>query len=128
MKLKVLLPAEIFLTEEVTKVVAEAENGFFCLMSQHVDFTAALVPSVFSFTTPNGEDHYFAVDIGTLVKKGAEILVSTRSAFRGQELGQLKEVVIAEFKEIDEREKKARSAAARLEVDLLRRFMELRHE
>jgi len=33
MKLKVLLPAEIFLTEEVTKVVAEAENGFFCLMS-----------------------------------------------------------------------------------------------
>jgi hypothetical protein len=40
----------------------------------------------------------------------------------------LKEVVIAQFKEIDEREKKARSAAARLEVDLLRRFMELRHE
>jgi F-type H+-transporting ATPase subunit epsilon len=128
MKLKVLLPAEIFLTEEVTKVVAEAENGFFCLMSQHVDFTTALVPSVFSFTTPNGEDHYCAVDIGTLVKKGAEILVSTRSAFRGAELGQLKEVVIAQFKEIDEREKKARTASARLEVDLLRRFMELRHE
>jgi F-type H+-transporting ATPase subunit epsilon len=128
MKLKVLLPAEIFLTEEVTKVVAEAENGFFCLMSQHVDFTTALVPGVFSFTTPSGEDHYCAVDIGTLVKKGADVFVSTRSAFRGPELGQLKEVVIAQFKEIDEREKKARTAAARLEVDLLRRFMELRHE
>jgi len=50
------------------------------------------------------------VDIGTLVKKGADILVSTRSAFRGPELGQLKEVVIAQFKEIDEREKKARTA------------------
>jgi hypothetical protein len=37
-------------------------------------------------------------------------------------------VVIRQFEEIDEREKKARAAAAKLEVDLLRRFMELRHE
>jgi F-type H+-transporting ATPase subunit epsilon len=128
MQLKVLLPAEIFLTEEVIKVVAEAENGLFCLMPQHVDFAASLVPGIFTFTTQNGEDHYCAVDMGTLVKKGSEVLVSTRSAFRGRELGQLKEVVIAQFKEIDEREKKARSAAAKLEIDLLRRFMELRHE
>lgn len=128
MKLKVLLPAEVFLTEEVIKVVAEAENGLFCLMPQHVDFAAALIPGIFSYTTANGEDHYCAVDMGTLVKKGAEVLISTRSAFRGEELGQLKEVVVAQFKEIDEREKKARSAAAKLEIDLLRRFMELRHE
>ena len=128
MKLKILLPAEIFLDEEVTKVVAEAENGFFCLMPQHVDFTAALVPGVFSYSTDAEEDAYLAVDVGTLVKKGAEILVSTRNAFRGAELGHLKEVVVAQFREIDEREKKARTAAARLEVDLLRRFMELRHE
>ena len=128
MKLKILLPAEVFLDEEVTKVVAEAENGFFCLMPQHVDFTAALVPGVFSYSTDAEEDAYLAVDVGTLVKKGAEILVSTRNAFRGAELGHLKDVVVAQFREIDEREKKARTAAARLEVDLLRRFMELRHE
>ena len=128
MKLKILLPAEVFLDEEVTKVVAEAENGFFCLMPQHVDFTATLVPGVFSYSTAGGEDAYLAIDIGTLVKKGPEILVSTRNAFRGAELGHLKEVVVAQFREIDEREKKARTAAARLEVDLLRRFMELRHE
>jgi F-type H+-transporting ATPase subunit epsilon len=128
MKLKILLPAEIFLSEEVTKVVAEAENGLFCLMSQHIDFTAALVPGVFSYSTAGGEDAYLAIDIGTLVKKGSDVLVSTRNAYRGPELGHLKEVVIAQFREIDEREKKARTAAARLELDLLRRFMELRHE
>jgi F-type H+-transporting ATPase subunit epsilon len=127
MKLKILLPAEIFLSEEVTKIVAEAENGLFCLMPQHVDFTAALVPGVFSYSTVVGEDAYLAIDIGTLVKKGSDVLVSTRNAFRGPELGHLKEVVIAQFREIDEREKKARTAAARLEVDLLRRFMEIRH-
>lgn len=128
MKLKILLPAEVFLDEEVTKVVAEAENGFFCLMPLHVDFTTALVPGVFCYTTAEDEDAYLAIDIGTLVKKGSDILVSTRSAFRGPQLGHLKEVVVAQFREIDEREKKARSAAAKLEVDLLRRFMELKYE
>ena len=128
MKLKILLPAEVFLTEEVTKVVGEAENGFFCLMPQHVDFTASLAPGVFSYSTAGGEDAYLAIDIGTLVKKGSDILVSTRSAFRGPQLGHLKDIVVAQFREIDEREKKARSAAAKLEVDLLRRFMELKYE
>lgn len=128
MNLKVLLPSEVFLSAEVTKVVAEAENGFFCLMPQHVDFTAALVPSVFSYTAADGAEHYLAVDVGTLVKKGSEILVSTRNAFQSPELGHLKDVVIRQFEEIDEREKKARAAAARLEIDLLRRFMELRHD
>jgi F-type H+-transporting ATPase subunit epsilon len=128
MNLKVLLPSEVFLSAEVTKVVAEAENGFFCLMPQHVDFTAALVPSVFSYTAADGGEHYLAVDVGTLVKKGSEILVSTRNAFQSPELGHLKDVVIRQFEEIDEREKKARAAAARLEIDLLRRFMELRHD
>lgn len=128
MNLKVLLPSEVFLNAEVSKVVAEAENGFFCLMPQHVDFTAALVPSVFSYTAADGGEHYLAVDVGTLVKKGSEILVSTRNAFQSPELGHLKDVVIRQFEEIDEREKKARAAAARLEIDLLRRFMELRHD
>jgi F-type H+-transporting ATPase subunit epsilon len=127
-KLKVLLPAEILLTEDVLKVIAEAENGFFCLLPQHVDFTTALVPGVFSYTTRVGET-FLAVDGGTIIKRGSDVLVSTRNAVMGPDLGELKKVVIRQFEEIDEREKKARSAAAKLEVDLLRRFMELReHE
>lgn len=125
MNLKIMLPAEIYFNEEVTKIVAEAENGFFCLLPNHVDFTAALVPGIFSFS--NGEDEtYLAIDSGTLVKHGSEVLVSTRNAVRAPELGTLKQVVRKQYEEIDEREKRARSAAAKLEVDLLRRFMELR--
>jgi hypothetical protein len=44
----------------------------------------------------------------------------------GAEPGTLKDMVIKQFEEIDEREKKALSAAAKLEMDLLRRFMEQR--
>jgi F-type H+-transporting ATPase subunit epsilon len=128
MNLKILLPAEVFLVEEVAKVVVEGENGFFCLLSQHVDFTATLAPGVFTFTDMEGDENYLAVDTGALVKRGQEIFVSTRNAVRGPELGRLKEFVVAQYRQIDEREKKARTAAAKLEVDLLRRFMELRHE
>jgi F-type H+-transporting ATPase subunit epsilon len=106
MNLKVLLPSEVFLSAEVTKVVAEAENGFFCLMPQHVDFTAALVPSVFSYTAADGGEHYLAVDVGTLVKKGSEILVSTGTLSRGPELGHLKDVVIRQFEDDRERGEK----------------------
>ncbi len=125
MNLKILLPAEVLLSEKVSKVVAEAANGFFCLLPHHVDYTAALVPGVFIYETAE-EENYLAIDVGTLVKKGDEILVSVRNAVRGSELGKLKLEVVKQFQELDEREKKARSAAAKLEIDLLRRFIELR--
>jgi F-type H+-transporting ATPase subunit epsilon len=54
MNLKVLLPTEILIEREVTKIVAEAENGFFCILPRHVDFAAALVPGILAFTTLSG--------------------------------------------------------------------------
>lgn len=125
MNLRILLPNEILLTEEVSRIVAEAANGYFCLLPRHCDFAAALVPGILSFTA-GGKEVHLAIGGGTLIKKGPEVLVSTRNAVRGSELGTLREVVIRQFEEIDEKERKARSAAAKLEVDLLRRFLELR--
>lgn len=125
MNLKILLPAEVFLSERVSKVVAEAANGYFCLLPHHVDYTAALVPGVFMYEAEEIEN-FLVIDVGTIVKKGDEILVSVRNVVGGPELGELKAEVVKRFRELDEREKKARSAAAKLEVDLLRRFMELR--
>ncbi|MFB3925484.1 MAG: F0F1 ATP synthase subunit epsilon, partial [Syntrophales bacterium] len=100
MRLKIMLPDEIFLSEEVTKIVAEAENGFFCLLPRHVDFAAALVPGVFSYVGGEGE-MYLAIDGGTIVKRGSEVLVSTRNAVKSPELGTIKEVVVKQFEEID---------------------------
>ncbi|MCX5852843.1 MAG: F0F1 ATP synthase subunit epsilon [Deltaproteobacteria bacterium] len=126
MNLKILLPAEILIDNEVTKIVAEAENGYFCLLPHHVDFVASLIPGIFSYEAFGGRDNYLAIDGGTLVKRGQEVLVSIRNAVKGPELGTLKQVVDEQFEELDEKEKKARTAATRLEVDLLRRFLELR--
>lgn len=122
----ILLPAEVFFDREVAKVVAEAENGSFCLLPRHVDFVAALVPGLLRIFAADGTEEFYAVDEGILVKNKDDITVSTRSAVRVPDLGQARRVVEEKLKTLDDREKSARTAAARLEADLVRRFMELR--
>lgn len=126
MILKILLPAEVMLTQEVKKIIAEAENGSFCLMPNHIDFVATLAPGIFAYEPVGGGQEIMAMDVGTLVKKGSDVLVSTRNAVRAPDLGKLKEVVVKQYDILDEREKMVRSAAARLEASLIRRFMELK--
>jgi len=125
MRLKVLLPQGVLMDDEVTKVVAEAENGSFCLLPRHVDFLAALVPGLLSFASVNGAEEFLAVDEGMLVKCGAEVLVSTRNAVRGPDLGTLEQTVEQSFQRLDDQETMARSAFAKLEASFIRRFMDL---
>ena len=125
MRLKVLLPTEVLVDQAVTKVIAEAQNGFFCLLPRHIDFVAALVPGLLSFVTAEGREEFVAVDEGVLVKCGPEVLVSTQDAVWGHDLGSLRQAVEERFQVLDEREQEARSALARLEADFVRRFMEL---
>lgn len=128
MRLKVLLPSEVLVEETVEKVIAEAEDGFFCLEPRHVDFVAALVPGVLSFICEKGKEVFLAIDEGTLVKCGAEVLISTRHAVRGKELAELKKAVEEQFLRLDEAERVARSALARLEAGVLRRYTKIREE
>lgn len=125
MKLKVLLPAEVLLDEEVEKVTAEAGNGFFTLLPRHVDFVAALVPGIFLYQTTDGGEHFLALDEGILVKQGDQVYVSTARAMPGDNLDQLQDTVENELKVLDENEKKARTVMSRLEADTLRRFSRL---
>jgi F-type H+-transporting ATPase subunit epsilon len=126
MKLKIILPTEIMVDVEVTKVTAEAGNGSFCLLPRHIDFVAALVPGLLSFVKAgNGVEEFLAVDEGILVKCGPEVLVSTRKAVRGPELGQLRETVEKTFKVLTDQEKRARSALANLEANFIRRFLKM---
>lgn len=124
MRLKVLLPTEIFINEEVEKVVAEADNGYFCLLPRHVDFVSALVPGLLIYEQ-EGREVFLAIDEGILIKCGAEVLVSTRNAARGPDLGKLKETVESKFSSIDEQKKIAHSAVAKLETNFVRQFIEL---
>lgn len=125
MHLRVLLPAEVLLDERVGKIVAEAENGAFCLLPRHVDFVAALAPGLLCLYDMEGRESFAAVDEGMLVKCGREVLVSVLDAVHGIELGDLQRLVTERFLELDEHERKARAALGRLEAATLRGFRDL---
>jgi F-type H+-transporting ATPase subunit epsilon len=126
MNLKVLLPTEILVDEAVRKVTAEAANGSFCLLPKHVDFVAALVPGLLAFETEKeGQEVFVAVAEGVLVKSGQEVLVSVRNAARGGDLGEMRQIVEEKFKILDDKEKTARTAMARIEAGFVRRFLEV---
>jgi len=127
-RLQILLPTEILVDERVVKVIAEAENGSFCLLPKHVDFVAALVPGILSFFTLDGRECFAAVDEGILVKCGREISVSTLNGVRGTDLEQLQVLIDERFFELDEHERKARTALACLEAGTLRGFKELQDQ
>jgi F-type H+-transporting ATPase subunit epsilon len=114
--------------QQVTKVTAEAEHGSFCLLPRHVDFVAALVPGLLAFEDDAGQERFAAVDEGVLVKRGEEVLVSTRQAILGGELGQLRRVVSEQLAVLDDRARAAQSAAAKLEASFLHNYLRLNEE
>lgn len=123
--LKILLPDKTFLKREVKKVTAEAENGWFCLLPKHVDFTTSLTPGILMLTNPEGKDILLAIDEGILIKYGEEVIISTRNAIEGEDLGELKDRVEEIFIKTDEKEKDAQTALSKLEADFVRSFLNL---
>ena len=128
MKLKIILPHKIFLDEEIEKVVAEAENGSFGLLPHHIDFVTALTAGILSYTpVDENKEKYLAVDDGVLVKRGPNVIVSTRQAVEGADLGTLENTVKQKFHSLTDDERRARSAMSRLESALARRFIEVQN-
>ncbi|TVQ25060.1 MAG: F0F1 ATP synthase subunit epsilon [Leptolyngbya sp. DLM2.Bin15] len=125
MHLKVTLPTKILVDQPVIKVIAEAENGAFCLLPRHVDYVTALAPGILMFDSPEGQTHVLAVDSGLLVKQGDGVLVATRHAIQGEDLQSLRELVDQQFRILDDQERQTRSSLAKLEASMARLFLNL---
>ena len=119
------MPTTVLVEEPANKIIAEAVNGYFCLRPRHIDLVAALVPGILTFYTPDDVEQFVAIDNGILVKCGQEVMISTLNGVRGTALEQLRDTVAERFLELDEHERMARTALARLEAGTIRRFIEL---
>ena len=126
MNLKIMLPSRVLVDESVSKIIAEGEEGSFCLLPRHIDFVSALDAGILSFWDDQGAERCAALDHGILVKSGDVVRVSSRSGVLGTDLASLREEVEAQFRELNEHERRAQSALARLESGAIRRFMEIK--
>jgi F-type H+-transporting ATPase subunit epsilon len=125
MRLKVLMPEEILFEGDAVKIIAEATDGSFALLPRHIDFIAPLIAGIVLVTKLDGTEAIVGIDEGTLVKCGPEVMISTRRAVLGTDLHTLRTLVDREFRTLDEHEITARTALARLEAGIVRRFIEL---
>lgn len=125
MHLQILLPTDVMLSTQAKRVVAEAENGSFCLLPRHVNFVTSLAPGILTYTDDQNTDHFVGVANGILVKTGSDVLVSVEYGIEGSNLGDLRDDVRHYFETVDEHERQAVSAVARLEADFVRRFLAL---
>lgn len=125
MRLEVLLPSGVLFDEAVGKVIARAENGSFCLEPRHVDFVATLPPGILRYVPTGREERFLGIDEGTLVKCGRCVSVATTAAVQAADLDDLERAVDRAFNELDERARLTRTAMARLEANVVRRFIEL---
>jgi F-type H+-transporting ATPase subunit epsilon len=125
MNLMVLIPSETLVDRPVAKVVAEAPNGFFCLLPRHVDFATAIVPGLLAYMTETGEEIFLAVDAGILIKQADRVWVSTRNAVAGEDLDRLEEAVTQQFRQRDAEEEKAQQAMNKIQAGFVRRFLSI---
>ena len=129
MKLKVLLPFQVFLESTgVSRIVAETYNGSFGLLPLRRDCVAALAPGILIYETDAAGEAVMAVDQGVLVKTGLDVVISVRRALSGKDLGQLRQSVEQEFLSLDETERSMRTVMAKLETGFLRRFASFQNE
>ena len=127
MNLKVLLPRNILVNEPASKIIADGEEGSFCLLPRHIDFVSALAPGLLSFVNGDEQEEFLALDEAVLVKCGPEVTISAKDGVRGRDLGKLRELVESRFQNLDEQEERSRAALAKLEAGFIRRFLELEH-
>ena len=127
MRLRVCLPDRVLVDSRVKKIIAESEDGSFCLLPRHIDYVALLVPGILSYESDEvANEEYLAVDEGILIKRGDDVTVSTRKGVLSKDLEVLKQTVENEFLELEEQERKARSIIAKLEMDVVQGILGLR--
>jgi F-type H+-transporting ATPase subunit epsilon len=124
MRLRVLVPTAVLLDEQVEQVTAAGLAGQFGLLERHIDFVLPLVPGIVSYRQ-GGQTQYLGVDRGVLVKVADDVRVVTAQATTQGDLAALERRVAEEFAQLDEQERRAQSAALKLEAGLVRKFLDI---
>jgi len=117
MKLVITTPTAIVVSaDNVSYVRAEDPTGAFAIQPGHADFLTALAISVLMWRDGGGLERWAAVRGGAFrVRGGNFVEVATREAVLGQNLKDLREIVLAEMTKNAETEQAARLGALSLQ-------------
>lgn len=123
MKLDIIQPSSRISVEDVVKIRAESEHGWFTILPKHIDFTTILMPGIVEIIKDDGEICYAGIDEGLFVKEGTMLRIAADMAAVTDNFNEIAGIVEKRFKEQDERDRKLRSMLSKLENDLARNLM-----
>jgi F-type H+-transporting ATPase subunit epsilon len=123
-QLKILVPSGVFASiANVERIVVMTAAGSFGLLPHRLDCAAVLSPGLLTYSTAAPEEVHLAVDVGVLVKTGADVLVCVRHAIGGAKPGSMRQAVQQELMKLNEQDSSGRKTLARLEAGLIREFV-----
>lgn len=129
MHLKILLPFHVFADKSgVSGVVVDTAAGSFGFLPHRLDCVAAIVPGILIYETQSDGEVFVAVDEGTVIKTGMDVLVSVRRAQAGTDLAELRDAVDKEFLTLSEQERSTRAVMARMESGFIHQMAKLHHD
>ena len=129
MHLKILLPFQVVADErDVSRIVVDTAAGSFGFLPHRLDCVASLVPGILIYETEGNGEVFVAVDEGTVIKTGMDVLVSVRRAQAGTDLARLRDAVDQEYLTFSEQEQSARKVMARMETGFIRQLANLHHD
>ena len=124
MRIKLIVPNQTLLDEKTDKVSAPGREGYFQILPRHIDATWSLKAGILT-VYQDGHERYFAVNEGFLVKRGDQVHVACLQALEGESLERLERNLRETFLRVDDMERKAREVLVKMEVDAMKRFVEL---
>lgn len=125
MRLLLSVPSGVLVDAMTSRVTAESDHGSFTILPRHADCALLLVPGLFSYESPDGEEVFVAIDDGVLVKSGRDVRVACQRAVIAGSLERAEAQVAERLRQQDEQSRRARAALLRLEADLMRRIGDL---
>lgn len=126
MTLTVYLPFQILIQQPIQKITFESVDGFHTILPKHIDYATALKTGIVRYQDENGQTSYLACDEGILIKKGANISLSTRLGIKNNNLKELENVIKIDFKKMEETRKESNKTMAQLELTLARGLLQLK--
>lgn len=123
MQLKLYNPSKLIIGVETNKIVAEDNNGSFCLLPKHIDCVRILKPCILTYQEDNNQK-YIGIDEGILIKCKKDVYICVKNAISGVELGKMKEVLEDKLKNIIENDKKTRELLNEIEIGFVKKYVE----
>ncbi len=107
----------------IRHIRAEDATGSFGILPGHADFVTVLPVSIVNWRSGDGREGFVLVRGGVLaVSDGKLVEIAARGAIRENELGQLSETMLEEFRRSDETQEESRRSETRLHLAMIRQI------